>query len=101
MYRQLFVVYLVCIGVYRQLFVVYLIYAGVYRQLFVVYLTYAGVYMQLNINGILADEMGLGKTLQCISLLAFLKYERGVGGPHLIICPRSTLDNWFAETAKW
>ncbi|CDI77734.1 chromatin remodelling complex protein SNF2L, putative [Eimeria acervulina] len=56
---------------------------------------------RLNINGILADEMGLGKTLQCISLLAFLKYERGVGGPHLIICPRSTLDNWFAETAKW
>lgn len=25
-----------------------------------------------------ADEMGLGKTLQAISLLSFLKFERGV-----------------------
>ncbi|XP_026194247.1 ISWI chromatin-remodeling complex ATPase CHR17, partial [Cyclospora cayetanensis] len=56
---------------------------------------------RLNINGILADEMGLGKTLQCISLLGFLKYERGVNGPHLIICPRSTLDNWYCEINKW
>jgi hypothetical protein len=35
-------------------------------------------------NAILADEMGLGKTLQTISFLAHLKFERGVGGPHLV-----------------
>ena len=30
------------------------------------------------INGILADEMGLGKTLQSISLLGYLKFDRGI-----------------------
>ncbi|OXB69503.1 UNVERIFIED_CONTAM: hypothetical protein H355_015274, partial [Colinus virginianus] len=55
----------------------------------------------LDINGILADEMGLGKTLQTISILAFLQFEKGIPGPHLVICPRSTLDNWFKEVKKW
>jgi SWI/SNF-related matrix-associated actin-dependent regulator of chromatin subfamily A member 5 len=40
------------------------------------------------INGILADEMGLGKTLQSISLLGYLKFERGVSGPHLVVVPK-------------
>ncbi|KAL6073870.1 ISWI chromatin-remodeling complex ATPase CHR11 [Balamuthia mandrillaris] len=53
------------------------------------------------INGILADEMGLGKTLQTISLLGFLKNERGLGGPHLIITPKSTLQNWINEFRRW
>lgn len=56
---------------------------------------------QLNINGILADEMGLGKTLQTISLLGFLKFVRGVDSCHLVICPRSTLDNWYCEISRW
>jgi len=52
------------------------------------------------INGILADEMGLGKTIQTIAFLAHLK-ERGDGGPHLIIVPSSTLENWRKELELW
>ena len=33
--------------------------------------------------------MGLGKTLQTISFLAYLKYERKLEGPSLVICPLS------------
>jgi SWI/SNF-related matrix-associated actin-dependent regulator of chromatin subfamily A member 5 len=54
-----------------------------------------------NISGILADEMGLGKTLQTISFLGYLRYIRKINGPHLVIVPKSTLDNWSREFAKW
>ncbi|KAH7649882.1 SWI SNF2 like ATpase and a Myb domain [Cryptosporidium bovis] len=54
-----------------------------------------------NINGILADEMGLGKTLQTISILGFLKSTFLVDGPHIILTPRSTLDNWYCELKRW
>ena len=53
------------------------------------------------INGILADEMGLGKTLQTISFLGFLKYYRDTPGLHLVVVPKSTLDNWVREFEKW
>ncbi|PFH46856.1 hypothetical protein AMATHDRAFT_68955 [Amanita thiersii Skay4041] len=53
------------------------------------------------LNGILADEMGLGKTLQTISFLAFLKHYRGILGPHLIVVPKSTLQNWNREFDRW
>lgn len=53
------------------------------------------------ISGILADEMGLGKTLQCISFLAYLRYVRNIQGPHLVVVPKSTLQNWAREFAKW
>ncbi|GAA5955934.1 hypothetical protein JCM10213_000072, partial [Rhodosporidiobolus nylandii] len=47
---------------------------------------------------ILADEMGLGKTAQVIALLAHLKATDGENsGPHLVIVPSSTLDNWMRE----
>lgn len=54
-----------------------------------------------NISGILADEMGLGKTLQTISFLGYLRYVRNIQGPHLVIVPKSTLDNWSREFARW
>ncbi|KAJ2005841.1 chromatin remodeling complex Adenosinetriphosphatase [Coemansia thaxteri] len=53
------------------------------------------------INGILADEMGLGKTLQVISFIGYLKHYRDIGGPHLIVVPKSTLHNWKAEFNRW
>ncbi|OCF45020.1 transcription activator snf2l1 [Kwoniella heveanensis CBS 569] len=53
------------------------------------------------INGILADEMGLGKTLQTISFLGYLKFHKQIPGPHLIVVPKSTLDNWNREVNKW
>ncbi|EDV25032.1 uncharacterized protein TRIADDRAFT_25151 [Trichoplax adhaerens] len=51
-------------------------------------------------NGILADEMGLGKTIQVIAFLSHL-YQFGITGPHLIIVPSSTLDNWKRELKNW
>ncbi|KAJ7077900.1 SNF2 family N-terminal domain-containing protein [Mycena belliarum] len=53
------------------------------------------------LNGILADEMGLGKTLQTISFLSYLKFHRDTSGPHLIVVPKSTLQNWAREFARW
>lgn len=45
---------------------------------------------------ILADDMGLGKTCQVIAFLAHLK-EKGVNGPHIVVVPPSTLENWLRE----
>lgn len=53
------------------------------------------------ISGILADEMGLGKTLQTIAFLGYLRFVCDITGPHLIAVPKSTLDNWSREFAKW
>nr|XP_033814110.1 SWI/SNF-related matrix-associated actin-dependent regulator of chromatin subfamily A containing DEAD/H box 1 isoform X2 [Geotrypetes seraphini] len=53
-----------------------------------------------DVNCILADEMGLGKTVQAIAFLAYL-YEEGDKGPHLIVVPASTLDNWLRELNRW
>ena len=53
------------------------------------------------ISGILADEMGLGKTLQTISFLGYLRFILGISGPHLVVVPKSTLDNWAREFARW
>ena len=53
------------------------------------------------INGILADEMGLGKTIQAISMLGYLQHYQNISGPHLIIVPKSTLQNWKREFARW
>ncbi len=54
-----------------------------------------------SLSGILADEMGLGKTLQTISFLGYLRYNRNVDGPFIIIVPKSTLDNWRREFERW
>ncbi|KZV95177.1 hypothetical protein EXIGLDRAFT_644468 [Exidia glandulosa HHB12029] len=53
-----------------------------------------------NLSCILADEMGLGKTIQVISFFAHLK-ERGNKGPHLIVVPSSTLENWVRELERF
>ncbi len=44
---------------------------------------------------------GLGKTLQTITFLAALEHDRGVKGPHLIICPLSVMSSWVNEFKKW
>ncbi|KAJ5711632.1 hypothetical protein N7488_005788 [Penicillium malachiteum] len=49
---------------------------------------------------ILADDMGLGKTCQVIGFLAHL-YEKDFKGPHLIVVPSSTLENWLREFQKF
>ncbi|KAF8521260.1 SNF2 family N-terminal domain-containing protein [Hysterangium stoloniferum] len=63
---------------------------------------------QRKLSCILADEMGkangpttgLGKTVQVIAFLALLK-ERGPMGPHLIVVPSSTLENWIREFMRF
>ncbi|KAI9812424.1 MAG: hypothetical protein M1827_004655 [Pycnora praestabilis] len=49
-----------------------------------------------DLSCILADEMGLGKTCQVIAFLAHL-LEKGIKGPHLVVVPGSTLENWLRE----
>ncbi|KAJ6499246.1 SNF2 family N-terminal domain-containing protein [Mycena sanguinolenta] len=53
-----------------------------------------------NLSCILADEMGLGKTIQVISFFAHLKAQ-GKKGPHLVVVPSSTLENWCREFARF
>lgn len=53
------------------------------------------------VNGILADEMGLGKTFQTIATLAYLKFTVGMPGPHLVVCPKSVMGNWYREIKQW
>lgn len=52
-------------------------------------------------KGLLGDEMGLGKTIQIISFLGYLKHERKIDGPHLIIVPLGALAQWETELNKW
>lgn len=56
---------------------------------------------QNGINGILADEMGLGKTLQTISFLGWLRFYKDKPRFHLVVVPKSTLDNWRREFDRW
>lgn len=49
---------------------------------------------------ILADEMGLGKTCQVIAFMAHLK-QAGERGPHLVVVPASTIENWLREFNKF
>ncbi|EXJ88255.1 hypothetical protein A1O1_05185 [Capronia coronata CBS 617.96] len=49
---------------------------------------------------ILADDMGLGKTCQVIAFLAHL-LEQGRKGPHLVVVPAATLENWLKEFSRF
>ncbi|CAR22389.1 DNA-dependent ATPase FUN30 [Lachancea thermotolerans CBS 6340] len=55
---------------------------------------------QNNMSCILADEMGLGKTCQVIAFLSYLK-QNNEHGPHLVVVPSSTLENWLREFNKF
>ena len=46
-------------------------------------------------------SQGLGKTLQTISFLSYLRHYRDTKGPHLVVVPKSTLQNWAREFARW
>ncbi|MGJ8678186.1 MAG: SNF2-related protein [Akkermansiaceae bacterium] len=59
-------------------------------------------------GGLLADDMGLGKTIQSITYLLWLREEevRQNGEdkkvlPSLVVCPKSVIDVWHAETGKF
>lgn len=50
---------------------------------------------------IVSDDMGLGKTAQISAFLHVLAQLHGIHGPHLIICPMTTLTNWMRELSRW
>jgi superfamily II DNA or RNA helicase len=54
-----------------------------------------------SINCILADEMGLGKTLQTIAFLGYIRFIRNEDSRHLIVLPKSTLNNWRREFKRF
>ncbi|KAK2758817.1 hypothetical protein FQN54_003509 [Arachnomyces sp. PD_36] len=62
----------------------------------VVGLNWLALLYEQGLSCILADDMGLGKTCQVISFLSHL-LERGIKGPHLVVVPSSTLENWLRE----
>jgi hypothetical protein len=51
-------------------------------------------------GGLLADDMGLGKTIQVIAHILQLK-NLGSYGPHLIVVPKTLLENWVREINKF
>ncbi|KAJ5274119.1 hypothetical protein N7478_009244 [Penicillium angulare] len=66
----------------------------------VVGINWLALLFQKKLSCILADDMGLGKTCQVIAFLAHL-YEIGIKGPHLIVVPSSTIENWLREFQKF
>jgi len=62
-------------------------------------------------GGILADDMGLGKTLQTLTWLTELRAAPAATAaegsrapsarPALVVCPKSVMDNWHAEAARF
>lgn len=57
---------------------------------------------EFGLGGCLADDMGLGKTVQVLASLAAAAAEPGRAvRPSLLVAPRSVLDNWRAEAARF
>jgi superfamily II DNA or RNA helicase len=54
-----------------------------------------------HLGGVLADDMGLGKTIQALSWLAWLRETEGCKRPSLVVCPKSVMDVWMAEAARF
>ncbi|PWY92750.1 SNF2 family helicase/ATPase [Aspergillus heteromorphus CBS 117.55] len=66
----------------------------------IVGINWLSLLFEKDLSCILADDMGLGKTCQVIAFLAHL-YEKGIKGPHLIVVPSSTIENWLREFQKF
>ncbi|KAJ5463461.1 HelicaseC-terminal [Penicillium sp. IBT 31633x] len=66
----------------------------------IVGINWLALLFEKELSCILADDMGLGKTCQVIGFLAHL-FEKGIKGPHLIVVPSSTIENWLREFQKF
>ncbi|MGI8967839.1 MAG: DEAD/DEAH box helicase [Chloroflexota bacterium] len=49
----------------------------------------------------LADDMGLGKTIELTSMLLYMKEQKTLTGPILLICPMSVVGNWEHELRRF
>lgn len=47
------------------------------------------------------ESTTVGKTLQTISFLGYLKHFKSHPGPHLVVVPKTTIQNWAREFARW
>jgi len=56
---------------------------------------------ELSLGGCLADDMGLGKTVQVIAHLEELRAAGRLDAPALVVAPRSVLENWLREIARF
>ncbi|RMH73190.1 MAG: DEAD/DEAH box helicase [Cyanobacteria bacterium J007] len=56
---------------------------------------------QWGLGACLADDMGLGKTIETIAFLQYLKQERELEHPVLLVCPTSVLGNWEREVKRF
>lgn len=66
----------------------------------IVGINWLSLLFERELSCILADDMGLGKTCQVIGFLAHL-YEKDIKGPHLVVVPSSTIENWLREFQKF
>ena len=55
----------------------------------------------ISLGGCLADDMGLGKTVQVIAHLEALRASGELREPALVVAPRSVLENWLREIARF
>ncbi|MFZ5893154.1 MAG: DEAD/DEAH box helicase [Myxococcota bacterium] len=71
--------------------------------------SWLGALSDLGLGACLADDMGLGKTIQVLAHLARVHAKRGNGtarregrqAPSLVVVPRSLLQNWRSEAARF
>ena len=56
---------------------------------------------QFGLGACLADDMGLGKTIEFMALLLYLQDKKQLGGPSLLICPMSVVNNWKREVERF
>ena len=54
-----------------------------------------------SLGGCLADDMGLGKTVQVIAYLESLRAEGKLERPVLVVAPRSIVEHWNREIARF
>ncbi|MCC6485568.1 MAG: SNF2 helicase associated domain-containing protein [Armatimonadetes bacterium] len=52
-------------------------------------------------GGCLADDMGVGKTVQALALLQWLKENSSEQGASLVVAPKSVIENWHREAARF
>jgi superfamily II DNA or RNA helicase len=52
------------------------------------------------LSGLLCDEMGLGKTHQAMALLLSLCEQDRIGGPFLVVTPRTVMSHWQRKVAE-
>jgi SNF2 family DNA or RNA helicase len=62
--------------------------------------SWIGFLRKWGLGACLADDMGLGKTIQALALIR-RDWQKGNGGPVLLVCPMSVVGNWKKEASRF